>query len=132
VIRRSTNGEGGHVSATVPQTNTASDPKVIELIALAAAVGSNCEACFRSHYETARAVGLSTQEILDALTVAEAVKATPAQRMRELAARKLDVPVDALGGRAPTPAAEDDAAGDCGCGPAAQAEPAPVVETECC
>jgi AhpD family alkylhydroperoxidase len=120
------------VSASVPETNTANDPKVVELIALAAAVGSNCEACFRSHYETARDVGLSTEEILDALRVAEAVKATPAQRMRDLAARKLDVPVDALSGRTGTPVAEDDSAGDCGCGPAAQAEPLPAVPTECC
>ncbi len=121
------------MSATVPQTSTANDPKVVELIALAAAVGSNCEACFRSHYSTARDVGLSNEEILDALRVAEAVKATPAQRMRELAARKLDVPVEALSGRAPAPVAEDDdPAGDCGCVPAAQAEPAHVVPTECC
>ena len=122
------------MSATVSQTHIAHDPKVVELIALAAAVGSNCEACFRSHYETARNVGLSTDEILGALRVAEAVKATPAQRMRDLAARKLDVPVEALSGGTPTPVAEDgsdDPTGDCGCGPAEQAEPAPVP-AECC
>jgi AhpD family alkylhydroperoxidase len=93
---------------------------VVELIALAAAVGSNCEACFRSHYETAREVGLSTEEILGALRVADAVKAVPAQRMRELAARKLDLPVEALTGGTPTPVAEDDSD--------AQGE----APTECC
>jgi AhpD family alkylhydroperoxidase len=108
------------VSATAPQTNTANDPRVVELIALAAAVGSNCEACFRSHYETAREVGLSTEEILGALRVAEAVKATPAQRMRELAARKLDLPVEALSSGTQTPAAEDESD--------AQGE----APTECC
>jgi AhpD family alkylhydroperoxidase len=119
---------------TVPVTPTANDPRVLELIALAAAIGSNCEACFRSHYETARNVGLSTEEILSALRVAEKVKATPAQRMRELAARKLDLPVASLTGETPTPIANDesdDLAGDCGCGPGLQAEPAPV-SAECC
>jgi AhpD family alkylhydroperoxidase len=102
------------MSHTVTDINVANDPRVAELVALAAAVGSNCEACFRSHYETARSVGLSTEEIVRALSVAEAVKATPARRMRELAARKLDVPVEAFSS-----------------GPAAQAEPTRAA-TECC
>jgi AhpD family alkylhydroperoxidase len=97
------------VSDTVT-TSIATDPRVIELVALGAAVGSNCEACFRSHYETARDLGLSNEEIVRAVSVAEAVKETPARRMRELAARKLEVPVSAFD---------------------VQAEPAPAA-TECC
>jgi AhpD family alkylhydroperoxidase len=106
------------MSEPVTRINIANDPKVAELVALAAAVGSNCEACFRSHYETARSVGLSTDEIVRALNVAEAVKETPARRMRELAARKLDVPVAALSSGTSTPVA-------------AEPEPAPAA-TECC
>jgi AhpD family alkylhydroperoxidase len=98
------------VSETVTPTSIATDPRVTELVALGAAVGSNCEACFRSHYETARNVGLSNEEIARAVSVAEAVKETPARRMRELAARKLEVPVSAFD---------------------VQAEPAPTA-TECC
>jgi AhpD family alkylhydroperoxidase len=134
--RRTTNDEERRrlMSAIATQANIASDPKVSELIALASAVGSNCEACFRSHYETARRVGLSTEEIVQALSTAEAVKATPARRMRELAARKLDMPVEALSSQSATPAAEgelDDPAGDCGCSPGTEAQP-PQAEAECC
>ena len=122
------------MSQTATKINVANDPRVAELIALAAAVGSNCEACFRSHYETARGVGLSTEEIVRALSVAEAVKATPARRMRELAARKLDVPIEALTSGTSMPVAElepDDPTGDRGRGPSAQTERAPA-DTECC
>jgi AhpD family alkylhydroperoxidase len=126
------------VSQTVTQANIAADPRVTELVALGAAIGSNCEACFRSHYETARSVGLSTEEIVRAVRVAEHVKETPARRIRELAARKLDVPVSALTGVVATPVAEHDTvdgAAPCGCEPAAQS--APVAEAdppaaECC
>jgi AhpD family alkylhydroperoxidase len=95
--------------------NITADPKVTELVALGAAVGSNCEACFRSHYETARDVGLSTEELVRAVSVAQTVKDTPSRRMLDLAARKLEVPVDALVGAADGPAADagvDDAIED--------------------
>jgi AhpD family alkylhydroperoxidase len=123
------------MSNAVTEINVASDPKVAELVALAAAVGSNCEACFRSHYDTARSVGLSTEEIVSALNVAEAVKATPARRMRELAARKLDVSIDAFSSETPTPVANagdvaDAEAAAC-CGPSVAAAPAPD-DTLCC
>jgi AhpD family alkylhydroperoxidase len=123
------------MSETVTETSIANDPRVVELVALAAAVGSNCEACFRSHYETARGVGLSNEEIVRAVSVAEAVKATPARRIRELAAKKLDVPVTALTGDTLTAAAAgdpDELTGDCGCGPAGQAEPPAPAAAECC
>jgi AhpD family alkylhydroperoxidase len=118
------------MSQPVTNINIASDPKVAELVALGAAVGSNCEACFRSHYETARTVGVSTDEIVQALSVAEAVKETPARRMRELAARKLGVPVSAFSTQAPTPGAEGEQ-GDLAGGDAAQSEPAQAA-TACC
>ena len=84
------------MSDLTTQPSLAADPRVIELVALGAAVGSNCEACFRSHYETARDVGLSDGEIVRAVGVAQAVKETPARRMLDLAARKLGVPVAAF------------------------------------
>jgi len=124
------------MSNAVTEINVASDPKVAELVALAAAVGSNCEACFRSHYETARSVGLSPEEIVSALSVAEGVKATPARRMRDLAARKLDVPIEAFSGETSTPVVDvgqdvaDAEPADC-CGPSVAAEPAPD-DTLCC
>ena len=73
------------------QRSLAADPQVTELVALGAAIGSGCEACFRSHYDAARTVGLSDNEIVHAVRVARAVRDTSADRMLELAARKLDV-----------------------------------------
>ena len=119
----------------VAYSHLAANPKVTELIALAAAVGSNCEACFRSHYEKARASGLATEELLHAVNVAEAVKGTSARRMSELAARKLGATPDALRG---TQAAVDQALApaddECGCGEGASAEGTTAVDTEpsCC
>jgi AhpD family alkylhydroperoxidase len=103
--------------ASTTGPNIAVDQKVSELVALGAAVGSNCEACFRSHYEAARTLGLSTDEIVHAVRVAQGVKDTPARRMLDLAARKLGVPVDALAPAVTVETAE---------------EMEPVVETKCC
>jgi AhpD family alkylhydroperoxidase len=79
------------LSDATTERSLAVDPQVTELVALGAAVGSGCEACFRSHYDAARAVGLSDDEISQAVQVARAVRDTSADRMLELAARKLDV-----------------------------------------
>lgn len=121
--------------STTIEAGGALDAKVSELVAVAAAVGSNCEACFRSHYETARTVGLSSEEIVQAVRVAHAVKETPARRMLELAARKLDVPVGTFAPQAATVVADGQAAiseEGCGC-EAAPAQRAELdAEATCC
>jgi AhpD family alkylhydroperoxidase len=94
------------MSDLTTQPSLAADPRVIELVALGAAVGSNCEACFRSHYQTARGLGLSDSELVQAVGVAHAVKETPARRMLDLAARKLGVPVAAFTAAGATAAGE--------------------------
>ena len=94
----------------------AADSKVSELVALGAAVGAGCEACFRSHFETARTVGVTDDEIRQAVTVARAVRETSAARMLDLAARKLEAPANAFATQADVPAADsepDPAGGDC-------------------
>jgi len=90
--------ESATATKIATEANIAADPRVTELVALGAAVGSNCEACFRSHYETARTLGLSTEELVRAVSVAQTVKDTSSRRMLDLAARKLDVPVTTLVG----------------------------------
>ena len=94
----------------------AADPKVSELVALGAAVGAGCEACFRSHFDAARTVGLTDDEIRQAVTVARAVRETSAARVLDLAARKLEVSPSAFGAQADVSAADgepDPAGGDC-------------------
>jgi AhpD family alkylhydroperoxidase len=100
------------MSDLATQHTLAADPKVTELVALGAAVGSGCEACFRSHFETARTVGLSGEEIVHAVGIARAVRETSADRMLDLAARKLDVSPTTIGAVAPQ-VAPDQAADAC-------------------
>jgi AhpD family alkylhydroperoxidase len=118
VVRRITNDEEVSVASTT-EANIALDPRVSELVALAAAVGSNCEACFRSHHEAARTLGLSTEEIVHAVRVAQGVKDTPARRMLDLAARKLGVPADSFASSVAVAEVIED-------------ETEPVAETKCC
>lgn len=62
---------------------------VRELVALGAAIASNCEPCFRSHYDAARKLGVSKEDMRMAADTALAVKATPAGAMEALAAKYL-------------------------------------------
>lgn len=64
-------------------------PEVAELVALAAAVGANCEPCFKYHYNEARKLGVSAADMAKAVELADRVKAAPAQNMRTLADKLL-------------------------------------------
>lgn len=63
---------------------------VEELVAIGAAIGSNCEKCFKYHYDQARKAGVTRQEMLRAVELAESVKQSPAEDIRELAGRMLE------------------------------------------
>jgi len=65
---------------------------VKELVAIGAAIGSNCEMCFKFHYNEARKLGVSKEEIRLAVQTAEAVKASPARAITELAEKYLREP----------------------------------------
>jgi AhpD family alkylhydroperoxidase len=60
-------------------------PAVAELVALGAAVGANCEPCFKYHYLQAQKLGVSREDMIEAVELADRVKNAPAQNMRELA-----------------------------------------------
>lgn len=62
---------------------------VTELVAIGAAMASNCEPCFRHHYDEARKLGVSNEDIREAVNVAQAVKATPQRKVQETADRYL-------------------------------------------
>ena len=97
------------MSDAVTERSLAADPKVSELVAVAAAVASGCEACFRSHFETARSLGLTDDEIGHAVTVARAVHETSAARMLELAGRKLEASPSSFTSAADAPALDAEA-----------------------
>ena len=62
---------------------------VAELVAIGAAVASGCEPCFRFHYDAARRLGVSRDDMLRAATVAQTVREAPAKALRELTERYL-------------------------------------------
>ncbi len=62
---------------------------VAELVAIGAAVGSNCEICLKYHVDKARKLGISPADMDSAIQTAQMVKDTPARSILELAKRLL-------------------------------------------
>ena len=65
-----------------------------ELVALGAALGSNCVPCVVFHVGAARKLGLSTDEIREALTLADTVRQVPAKQVLSTAEAQLDEAAD--------------------------------------
>lgn len=63
-----------------------------ELVALGAALGSNCIPCIESHIPEARKAGLTDAEIAEALRLADTLRQVPARKVLEAAARALREP----------------------------------------
>jgi AhpD family alkylhydroperoxidase len=63
---------------------------VEELVAIGAAIASNCEPCFRFHYDRARKLGVSKEDMARAVATAKQVKESPARSVLELAHKYLD------------------------------------------
>ena len=63
---------------------------VRELVAIGAAIGSNCEPCFKYHYSEARKLGVSKEDIRQSVDMAQRVKDSPAGSIRALAEKLLD------------------------------------------
>ena len=64
---------------------------VAELVAIGAAIAANCEPCFKYHYDQARKLGVSKEDMACAVATAQRVKDAPAKAMLELADRYLGV-----------------------------------------
>jgi AhpD family alkylhydroperoxidase len=60
-------------------------PTVAELVAIGAAIGANCEPCFKYHYSKALKLGVSRDDMVKAVELADRVKRAPAQNMLALA-----------------------------------------------
>ena len=63
--------------------------QVAELVAIAAAIASNCEPCFKYHYDQARKLGVSNLDMRRAVDLAQKVKDTPARAILDNAQRYL-------------------------------------------
>ena len=62
---------------------------VQELVAIGAAIASNCEPCFRFHYAKARKLGVSKVDMALAVATAKMVKEAPARAVLQLADKYL-------------------------------------------
>jgi AhpD family alkylhydroperoxidase len=60
-------------------------PAVAELVAIGAAIGANCEPCFKYHYSQARKLGVSRDDMAKTVELADRVKRATAQNMLTLA-----------------------------------------------
>jgi len=63
---------------------------VAELVAIGAAIAANCEPCFKYHFQQARKLGISREDMMLAVKTAQGVKETPANAMLQLAHRYLE------------------------------------------
>jgi AhpD family alkylhydroperoxidase len=115
------------------------DPVTAELVALGAAVGANCEPCFKFHYNEARKLGVGSGAMAEAVRMAQAVKDTPARSMLDLAAKLLDANVESLRRSNPVATATAAETADDGCcgGPATSpgvgsTAEAPTTSSGCC
>jgi AhpD family alkylhydroperoxidase len=83
------------------------EPKVKELVAIAAAVASGCEPCLTTHVAGAREAGADAREIDTAVNIARAVRLQAVTGFDDAAGRVLrGDPIPVLANN-----------GGCGCGP---------------
>lgn len=87
---------------------------VQELVAIGAAIASNCQPCFKYHYDRARKLGVSREDMFQAVRTAQMVKDTPAQAVWELAERYLCKPTAAMGEKSDSHEQEAASTGCCG------------------
>lgn len=89
-------------------------PAVTELAAISAAMASSCEPCFKFHYDKARKLGVSREDIRMAVNVGLSVKSAPHRRVVETADRYLGSaePVEAAPSSCCAPVATEN---DCEC-----------------
>jgi AhpD family alkylhydroperoxidase len=92
-------------------------PRERELVALGAAMGSNCVPCIEYHIPEARKAGFTDSQISDAIRLADKVRQVPARKVLNAALRML--PETSAGVRA-------------GSSSAVETAPATTTDRPCC
>ncbi len=96
--------------------------QVAELVAIGAAIAAHCEPCFRHHFDKARKLGVSKEDMARAVATAQMVKETPARAMLDLAEKYTGMRI--ASGKAPSA---------CGAPPAADGDGGrPASSSKCC
>jgi AhpD family alkylhydroperoxidase len=91
---------------------------VAELVAIGASIAASCVPCFKFHYDKARKLGVSAEDMARAVTIAQAVKTAQGKAVLDAAARHLH--------RDPAAIAPQVQSGGC-CGSAEADEAAPAT-----
>ena len=94
-----------------------------ELVAIGAALGSNCVPCVVYHVRLARKTGLTDDQIREFIAVAEEVRKMPAELVRNAAFAQLEDPDPASDD--PSSSSSDD---PCGCASAGEADRPPCCD----
>ncbi len=68
------------------------NPREYELVAIGAAIASNCVPCIEYHIPEARKAGLTDVQILEAVQLAEKLKQVPARKVLDSAESLLESP----------------------------------------
>jgi AhpD family alkylhydroperoxidase len=68
-------------------TGSLFSPAVAELVAIGAAIASNCEPCLKYHYRQAQLLGVSKEDMAEAVRMGAMVKDSPHQSILRLAKR---------------------------------------------
>jgi AhpD family alkylhydroperoxidase len=96
---------------------------VQELVAIGAAIAANCEPCFRFHFDKARKLGVSKDDMARAVATAQMVKDSPARAVLGLAEKYLGAKL----------AAKEAPSACCGpAEPAAAGGPSTPAPAKCC
>jgi AhpD family alkylhydroperoxidase len=74
---------------SVPEKQKPFTDQVRELVAIGAAIACNCEMCFKFHYDKARKLGVSDEEMLGAVETGIMVKNASADSIKKLAYKYL-------------------------------------------
>jgi len=94
--------------ANISQGNSMSQlsPREIELVAIGAAIGSNCIPCVEYHIGAGKQLGISDDEIRAAIALADKVRRAPARKV-------LDAAKSAIEGLPVSMASEQETASNC-------------------
>lgn len=66
------------------------DEKMIELVALGAAIGGNCVPCLKWHFDKCVELGIPKEEIKEAIEMAKKVKQVPINKIDDYAKQLLN------------------------------------------
>jgi AhpD family alkylhydroperoxidase len=75
---------------SAPESQKPFTGQMRELVAIGAAIACNCEMCFKFHYDKARKLDVSDEEILSAVDVGIMVKSASADSIEKLAHKYLN------------------------------------------